>query len=74
MVVQKTSVLPADRDFVFQKLQQLKTLQYITWPYATFEPIGEMVSTWEVGSTSAYRFRLFGVIPFGTHTNSYRAF
>ena len=68
MVVQKTSVFPAGRDFVFQTLQQLKTLQYITWPYATFEPIGETVSTWEVGSTSAYRFRLFGVIPFGTHT------
>ena len=33
MVVQKTSVFPAGRDFVFQKLQQLKTLQYITWPY-----------------------------------------
>ena len=68
MVVQKTSVFPAGRDFVFQKLQQLKTLQYITWPFATFEPIGETVSTWEVGSTSAYRFRLFCVIPFGTHT------
>ena len=68
MVVQKTSVFPADRDFVFKKLQQLKTLQYITWPYATFEPIGETVSTWEVGSTSAYRFRLFGLIPYGTHT------
>ena len=23
---------------------------------------------WTVGSTSSYRFRLFGVIPFGTHT------
>ena len=44
MVVQKTSVFPAGRDFVFQKLQQLETLQYITWPYATFEPIGETVS------------------------------
>ena len=68
MVVQKTSVFPAGRDFVFQKLQQLETLQIIAKPYATFEPIGETVFTWEVGSTSAYRFRLFGVIPFGTHT------
>ena len=31
-------------------------------------PVGETVSTWEVGSTSAYRFRLFGLIPYGTHT------
>ena len=68
MVVQKTSVFPADRDSVFQKLQQLETLQIIAKPYAAFEPIGETVSTWEVGSTSAYRFRLFNVIPFGTHT------
>ena len=58
MIVQKTSVFPAGRDAVFQKLQKLETLQYIAWPFATFAP---------VGSTSSYRFRLFGVIPFGTH-------
>ena len=68
MIVQKTSVFPAAKETVFCKLQQLETLQYIAKPYATFEPIGEAVSTWVVGSTSAYRFRLFGVIPFGTHT------
>lgn len=68
MIVQKTSVFPAGKDAVFQKLQQLKTLQTIAKPYASFEPIGEAVSTWAVGSTSAYRFRLFGIIPFGTHT------
>ena len=68
MVVQKTSLFPASKETVFCKLQQLKTLQYIAWPFAGFEPIGKTVSTWEVGSTSAYRFRLFGVIPFGTHT------
>ena len=31
-------------------------------------PVGNAVFTWMVGSTSSYRFRLFGVIPFGTHT------
>ena len=50
MVVKKTSVFPAGRDHVFQKLQQLETLQIIAKPYAAFEPIGETVSTWEVGS------------------------
>ena len=74
MVVQKTSVFPAGRDFVFQKLQQLETLQIIAKPYAAFEPIGDTVSTWAVGGTSAYRFRLFGVIPFGTHTIHVRMF
>ena len=68
MIVQKTSVFPAGRDAVFQKLLQLETLQYIAEPYAAFEPTDRTVHTWTVGSTSSYRFRLFGVIPFGTHT------
>ncbi|MBE6118222.1 MAG: hypothetical protein E7188_06720 [Erysipelotrichaceae bacterium] len=68
MIVQRTSIFPADKDSVFQKLQQLNTLQYIAWPYAAFEPVGKTVSTWVAGSMSSYRFRLFGVIPFGIHT------
>ena len=68
MIVQKTSVFPADRNTVFQKLLQLETLQYIAKPFAAFEPVSDDVPVWAVGSTSAYRFRLFGVIPFGTHT------
>ena len=55
MIVWKSSVFPASRETVFEKLQQLETLRYIAKPYATFEPIGEVVSTWTVGSTSAYR-------------------
>ena len=68
MTVQKTSLFPAPRETVFRKLQQLETLQTIAKPFATFEPVGEAVSTWAVGSTSSYRFRLFGLIPCGTHT------
>ncbi len=68
MIVQKTFLFPASKETVFCKLQQLETLQTIAKPYATFEPIGEASSIWAVGSTSAYRFRLFGVIPCGTHT------
>ena len=68
MIVQKTSVFPAGRDAVFQKLQKLETLQYIAWPFVTFEPVDNAVPTWTVGGTFSYRFRLFGVIPFGTHT------
>ena len=68
MIVQKTSVFPADRDAVFQKLQKLETLQFIAWPYASFEPVEGAAAQWTVGSTSSYRFRLFGRIPFGTHT------
>ena len=68
MIVQKTSVFPADRNTVFQKLRQLETLQYIARPFASFEPVSNGVPVWTVGSTSSYHFRLFGVIPFGTHT------
>ena len=68
MIVQRTSVFPAGQDAVFQKLKQLGTLQTIAAPYDSFEPLGDGVCTWEVGSTSTYCFRLFGCIPFGTHT------
>lgn len=68
MVVRKSSVFPAPRDTVFERLQKLETLQLIAKPYAAFEPVGIVKSIWAVGSTSAYRFRLFGLIPFGTHT------
>ena len=68
MIVQRTSVFPAGRDAVFQKLRRLSTLQTIAAPYAAFELVQDAATAWEAGSTSAYRFRLFGCIPFGTHT------
>jgi len=68
MIVRKSSVFPAPRDMVFEKLQKLETLQYIAKPYASFEPVGSAEPVWTVGSTSSYRFRLFDLIPFGTHT------
>ena len=67
MIVRRSAVFPASRDVVFEKLQKLETLQTIAKPYATFEPVGLADPVWTVGSTSAYHFRLFGVIPFGTH-------
>ncbi len=68
MVVHKTSVFPASRETVFEKLQELETLQYIAKPYATFEPAGSVASVWTAGSESSFRFRLFGIIPYGIHT------
>jgi len=67
--VKKTSIFPASKKKVFSRLLKLKTLQYIAYPYATFTPMdGADSMSWEVGSTSRFKFRLFGVIPFGTHT------
>ena len=67
MILIKTSIFPASKDVVFEKLQKLKLLQYIAWPYATFTPVGEKISVWKAGTSSAYYFKLFGIIPFGTH-------
>ena len=67
MIVIKTSLFPASKEEVFKKLQKLKVLQYIAWPYATFTPVGEKISVWQAGTSSAYKFKLFGIIPFGTH-------
>ena len=69
MRVHRASVFPAKRKAVFEKLQRLKTLQAIAAPYAIFTPADENADTvWRVGGVSAYRFKLFGFIPFGTHT------
>ena len=68
MIVHKTSVFPASRETVFEKLQELETLQYIARPYATFEPVGSAGSVWTVGSEASFHFRLFGIIPYGIHT------
>lgn len=69
MIVRKSSLFPARREEVFEKLQRLETLQYIAAPYATFTPVnGAGAFIWQVGNRSSYRFRLFGIIPFGTHT------
>ena len=68
MIVQKTSAFPAPRDVVFQKLQRPETLQTIAKPYAAFEPVDNATAVWTAGGTSSWRMRLFGFIPFGTHT------
>ncbi len=68
MIVQKTSVFPATRDAVLQKLQRPETLRTIAKPYAAFEPADNAAAVWTVGSKSSWHLRLFGIIPFGTHT------
>ena len=69
MIVRRTSIFPAQRQEVFSLLQRLETLQYVAAPYATFSPVeGQKDTMWQIGSTTSYRFRLLGFIPFGTHT------
>lgn len=66
----KTSVFPAGRSDIFHKLQELRTLQFIASPYATFTPVddGSENMIWEEGRTFSFKFKLFGFIPFGVHT------
>ncbi|MDD3920405.1 MAG: hypothetical protein PHO41_04445 [Eubacteriales bacterium] len=67
--VVKTSVFPAPKEVVFDKLKELKTLQYIAKPYATFLPDnGQDNLIWKENAVFSFRFQLFGWIPFGTHT------
>ena len=69
MIVRKTSMFPAPREEVFARLQRLETLQYIAAPYAFFDPVEKDAGfSWQEGAASSYRFRLFGMIPFGVHT------
>jgi hypothetical protein len=64
----KTSVFPAGKSEVFSRLQKLKMLQYVAYPYATFAPVdGNNDMKWKAGRTLAFHFRLFGLIPFGIH-------
>lgn len=64
----KTSVFPARKEVIWEKLQHLQTLQYIAYPYATFKPIdGNASLVWKQGEEFMFRFKLFGIIPFGMH-------
>lgn len=69
MTVRKTSVFPASEKDIFKRVQKLKTLQYIAYPMATFSPVdGNNKLNWKEGTVSSYKFKLFGMIPFGIHT------
>lgn len=68
LTVRKTSIFPATEKEIFNKLQRLKTLQYIAYPMATFTPVdGNNKLIWKEGTVSSYKFKLFGIIPFGIH-------
>ncbi len=74
-IIRKTSVFPASRETIFLLLQRLETLQYIAKPYATFENIdGGNNLIWEPGGAFAFRLKMFGIIPLGTHTIRVREF
>ena len=69
LTVNKSSVFPASKQEIFEKLQKLKTLQHIAYPYATFTPTdGSTELIWKENTASKFYFKLFSFIPFGVHT------
>ncbi len=68
-VVHVKSVFPASKEEVFERLQEFDTLRVITKPYISFEPLdGKKDFVWREGATFVFKSRLFGWLPFGTHT------
>lgn len=67
-IVYKKSTFPADIDTVYNLLTDLKTLQYIASPYASFEPIDSDENiVWTEGKKFIFSFKLFCIIPYGKH-------
>lgn len=68
IIVKRTSLFPADKHMVFNRLTHLETLRYIALPYASFEPLncGEDL-IWKEGGSFEFSFRLFCFIPLGIH-------
>jgi len=67
--IYKQSIFPSEIDRVYSLLLDLSTLQYIAAPYASFEPQDKGDGKkWHPGQTTTFRFKLFGVIPYGIHT------
>ena len=63
-----SSVFPHHENMIMSKLKDLKTLQYIAYPYLTFAPNnGTEKMQWEENETYVFRLKLFCFIPFGTH-------
>lgn len=64
----KTSFFPASKEIIFSHLKELKTLQYVAAPMATFSPLTDAENiVWQKNHDFVFRFKLFGFLPFGVH-------
>jgi hypothetical protein len=66
MKVRVATVFDADQAAIFEKLQQVATLQFICRPLARFEPM-DALPVWQPGKTFRLHLRAAG-IDFGVHT------
>ena len=60
--------LPAAPDAIWEKLQSISTLQYITAPFASFKPLADQPFIWKAGHGFKFRLKIFGIFPIGIHT------
>lgn len=68
-IVYVKNTFPSDIDSIFKLLTDVKTLQYIASPYASFKLIGDDKElVWSEGRTFSFLFKMFCFIPYGTHT------
>jgi hypothetical protein len=72
MIIHITSIFPADRETVFQKLQEIETLRYICAPLATFTPL-EDCQKWQAGAVFRFDLSACG-LKFGVHTINVKKF
>jgi hypothetical protein len=70
MTVRVSSYLPSDADNIWEKLQRIKTLQFIAAPFASFKVVSSGSMVWKPGETSEFRLKIFGILPMGVHTIS----
>lgn len=67
-MISKTSIFPASKEEVLEKLKALRTLQYIAAPFASFSVLnGSNDLIWSQGKEFAFYLKLFGFLPLGIH-------
>jgi hypothetical protein len=72
VIIKVTSIFPASREKIFEKLQEIETLRYICSPLATFTPL-DSNRKWEAGAVFRFVLTACG-LKFGVHTINVKKF
>lgn len=68
MTVDKTTLFLTKPDILWNKLQSLNSLQYVSTPYASFSPVEKRETfLWKEGESYSLKLKIFGLIPMGIH-------
>lgn len=66
-MIRISSVLPASKDRIWDKLTLIETLQHIAAPLAYFSPVDNATAIWQKGGILQFRLHILGFIPLGIH-------